>query len=105
MANYTVTMATYMNAIAFYRRAMASSTSVKASYTSAKASYTSEMVIYTFEMPIYTSEIAKGGVTDKLASDGEYDYEVWYGGYVKETGSLLINEGITTDVVVRLKKI
>jgi len=56
-------------------------------------------------MPIYTSEIAKGGVTDKLASDGEYDYEVWYGGYVKETGSLLINEGITTDVVVRLKKI
>lgn len=48
---------------------------------------------------------AQGGVTDKLASDGEYDYEVLYGGYVKETGSFFINEGTTTDVVVRLKKI
>lgn len=36
---------------------------------------------------------------------GEYDYEVSYGGYVKETGSFFINEGTTTDVVVKLKKV
>jgi hypothetical protein len=48
---------------------------------------------------------AKGGITDKLLADGEYYYEVSYGGYVAETGSFFINEGSTTDVVVRLKKI
>ena len=47
----------------------------------------------------------KGGVIEKLLQDGEYDHEVLYGGYVAETGSFFINEGTTTDVVVRLKKI
>jgi hypothetical protein len=48
---------------------------------------------------------AKGGITDNLLSDGEYNFEVSYGGYVKETGSFFVNEGTTTDVEVRLKKV
>jgi hypothetical protein len=34
----------------------------------------------------------------------EYEYEVSFGGYLTSTGSFFVNDGVMTEVVVRLKK-
>jgi len=46
----------------------------------------------------------QGIVTKDILADGEYNYEVEYNGCVKETGSFFVNGGVTTKVVVRMKK-
>ena len=46
----------------------------------------------------------KGSITNDILSDGEYDYEVVYNGCVKEKGTFFVNDGVTTKVVVRMKK-
>ena len=46
----------------------------------------------------------QGIVTKDILADGEYDYEVEYNGCVKEKGSFFVNNGVTTKVVVRMKK-
>lgn len=46
----------------------------------------------------------QGNATKDNLADGEYDYEVEYGGCITERGSLFINGGVTTKLVVRLKK-
>jgi 5-hydroxyisourate hydrolase-like protein (transthyretin family) len=46
----------------------------------------------------------QGMINKDLLADGEYAYEVEYNGCVKETGSLFVNNGVTTKVVVRMKK-
>jgi hypothetical protein len=46
----------------------------------------------------------QGGITDKNLAVGEYSYMVEFGGYISATGTFNINEGVTTEVVVRLKK-
>lgn len=45
-----------------------------------------------------------GGIYYNNLLAGEYDYEITFGGYVTETGSFFINDGIMTDFVVRMKK-
>ena len=47
---------------------------------------------------------AQGVVNKDILADGEYDYEVEYNGCVKETGTFFVNNGVTTKVVVRMKK-
>ena len=46
----------------------------------------------------------QGSVTKDTSADGEYEYEVEYNGCVKETGTFFVNNGVTTKVVVRMKK-
>jgi hypothetical protein len=46
----------------------------------------------------------QGIITKDTSADGEYEYEVEYNGCVKETGTFFVNNGVTTKVVVRLKK-
>jgi hypothetical protein len=46
----------------------------------------------------------QGNITKDILTDGGYDYEVEYNGCVKETGTFFVNNGVTTKVVVRLKK-
>ena len=47
----------------------------------------------------------KQGIVNKdILADGGYDYEVEYNGCVKEKGSFFVNNGVTTKVVVRMKK-
>ena len=47
---------------------------------------------------------AKGGVVVASMETAEYEYEVSFGGYLTEMGSFFINDGVMTEVVVRLKK-
>ena len=53
---------------------------------------------------IVKSTGAKGGITQDTLAAGEYLYEVAYGGYVTEKASFFVNDGVMTEVVVRLKK-
>jgi len=53
---------------------------------------------------IVKSTGAKGGITQDALAAGEYLYEVSYGGYVTEKGSFFVNDGVMTEVIVRLKK-
>ena len=53
---------------------------------------------------IVKSTGAKGGITQDVLAAGEYLYEVAYGGYVTEKASFFVNDGVMTEVVVRLKK-
>lgn len=46
----------------------------------------------------------QGRITKDILTDGEYDYEVEYNGCVKEKGTFFVNAGVTTKVVVRLKR-
>ncbi len=46
----------------------------------------------------------KGGMIVASMDAAEYEYEVIYGGYLTSTGSFFVNDGVMTDVVVRLKK-
>jgi hypothetical protein len=46
----------------------------------------------------------QGIVNRDILADGEYDYEVEYNGFVKEKGSFFVNNGVTTKVVVRMRK-
>lgn len=47
----------------------------------------------------------KQGIVNKdILADGGYDYEVEYNGCVKEKGSFFVNNGVTTKVVVKMKK-
>jgi len=46
----------------------------------------------------------QGAVTKDILSDGEYEYEVEYNGCMKEKGSFFVNNGVTTKVVVRMRK-
>jgi len=47
----------------------------------------------------------KQGIVNKdILADGGYDYEVEYNGFVIEKGSFFVNNGVTTKVVVRMKK-
>ena len=46
----------------------------------------------------------QGIITKDILTDGEYDFEVEYNGWVKETGSFAVNNGVTTKVVVRMKE-
>ena len=46
----------------------------------------------------------KGGVIVATLDAAEYLYEVTYGGYVTETGSFFVNDGVKTEVRVRMKK-
>ena len=46
----------------------------------------------------------KGGMIVASLDAAEYEYEVSYGGYVTSTGSFFVNDGVMTEVVVRLKK-
>ena len=46
----------------------------------------------------------QGGVMQDISADGEYEYEVEYNGCLKEKGTFFINNGVTTKVVVRMKK-
>jgi 5-hydroxyisourate hydrolase-like protein (transthyretin family) len=46
----------------------------------------------------------QGRITMDTSADGEYDFEVEYNGCVKETGTFFVNNGVTTKVVVRMKK-
>ena len=46
----------------------------------------------------------QGNATKDILTDGEYDYEVEYNGCITERGSLFINNGVTTKVVVRMRK-
>jgi hypothetical protein len=46
----------------------------------------------------------QGGVIQDVTADGEYEYEVEYNGCIKEKGTFFINNGVTTKVVVRMKK-
>jgi len=45
----------------------------------------------------------QGKVINAIMADGEYDYEVTFNGCVTEKGSFFVNDGITTEVVVRMK--
>lgn len=47
---------------------------------------------------------AKGGVIEATLDAGEYLFEVTYGGYLTETGSFFVNDGVKTEVRVRMKK-
>ena len=46
----------------------------------------------------------KGGMIVASMDAAEYEYEVSYGGYATETGTFFVNDGVMTEVVVRLKK-
>ena len=46
----------------------------------------------------------QGIITKDTAADGEYDYEVEYNGCITERGTFFVNNGVTTKVVVRMKK-
>ena len=47
---------------------------------------------------------ARGGVINNTMEAGEYTYEVSLGGYITETGTFFINEGLMTEVRVRMRK-
>jgi len=53
---------------------------------------------------IVKSTGGKGGLVVATMDAAEYEYEVTYGGYLTETGSFFVNDGVMTEVVVRLKK-
>lgn len=46
----------------------------------------------------------QGNVTKDILTDGEYTFEVEYNGNITERGSFFVNNGVTTKVVVRMKK-
>jgi len=46
----------------------------------------------------------KGGMVLTSMEAAEYEYEVNYGGYLTEKGSFFVNDGVMTEVVVRLLK-
>lgn len=46
----------------------------------------------------------QGIVNKDILADGEYEYEVEYNGCVKEKGLFFVNNGVTTKVVVRMRK-
>ena len=47
---------------------------------------------------------AKGGISKNSLDAGEYLYEVSFEGYNTERGSFFVNDGLMTEVIVRLKK-
>lgn len=53
---------------------------------------------------IVKSAGAGGGVVNNNMAAGEYSYEVSLGGYVMETGTFFVNDGLMTEVRVRLRK-
>ncbi len=46
----------------------------------------------------------QGRITNDTLAEGEYNYEVEYVGFLTEKGSFSVNDGVTTNVVIRLKK-
>jgi 5-hydroxyisourate hydrolase-like protein (transthyretin family) len=46
----------------------------------------------------------QGNITKDILTDGEYTFEVEYNGCITERGSLFINNGVMTKVVVRMRK-
>jgi len=48
---------------------------------------------------------SKGGVLMNSMPAGEYQYEVSFGGYVSEQGSFFVNEGVMTEVSVKMKQV
>jgi hypothetical protein len=46
----------------------------------------------------------QGGISVNNMDAGEYLYEVAFGGYITATGSFFVNNGIMTEVNVRMKK-
>jgi hypothetical protein len=47
---------------------------------------------------------AQGGLLENNMASGEYSYEVSFGGYVLATGTFFINDGLMTEVRVRMVK-
>lgn len=47
----------------------------------------------------------QGRITNDLMEAGEYDYEVSFNGCITEKGSFFVNDGIMTEVTVRMKVI
>jgi len=46
----------------------------------------------------------RGGISINNMATGEYLYEISFGGYITQTGSFFINDGVMTEVIVRLKR-
>lgn len=46
----------------------------------------------------------KGGMTQAIMEAGEYNYEVTFGGFTTGNGSFFINDGVMTEVIVRMKR-
>jgi 5-hydroxyisourate hydrolase-like protein (transthyretin family) len=70
----------------------------------AKAKVTVRFKAGTELAKVVRSTGGKGGVVVGSMDAGEYEYEVSYGGYLTSTGSFFVNDGVMTEVVVRLKK-
>lgn len=70
----------------------------------AKAKVTVKFKSGTDLTKVVKSTGAKGGMIIASMDAAEYEYEVAYGGYVTSTGSFFVNDGVMTEVVVRLKK-
>jgi hypothetical protein len=47
----------------------------------------------------------KGGITLNTLNEGEYEYEVSFGGFGVEKGSFFVNDGVMTTVNVRMKEV
>ena len=70
----------------------------------AKAKVTVRHKAGTDVVKVVRSTGPKGGMIVASMDAAEYEYEVTYGGYLTSTGSLFVNDGVMTEVVVRLKK-
>jgi hypothetical protein len=47
----------------------------------------------------------KGGMFENNLEPGEYTYEVAFGGFVTENGSFFVNDGVMTEVRVKMKRV